>query len=171
MKRYIAMLGCFVLFAPCLFGQAENSPEAATRLFTALAGSWSCSGAFADGRPLAADVTFTPQAEGRSLLYRHRDRAPNSFVQDALWGPDEKNHAILSLAFAGDAKHLVPELFVANSWTATSIVFEAKPLTSPPFAPNRFTYKVEGETFRMVWEVQRQSGWAVGDEIQCVRPH
>jgi len=149
-----------------------SSPEAANQLFASLAGSWSCAGSFSDGRALAANITFTLHADGRSLLYHHQDRAPNSFIQDALWGPDNTNHAVVSLAFAGNSQLLGPQLFVAYSWSPSSIVFEAKPLTSPPFAPNRFTYSLEGmKTLHIVWEVQRQGVWSVGDQLNCTREH
>ena len=163
----LVVVGCSAAIA----GDAPppNTPEAATQLFSALSGRWSCSGAFADGRPLASEMTFTAQADGRSLLYHHEDRPPNNFLQDALWGPDTANRAIVSLAFAGNAKTLVPQLFVSTSWTSTSVVFEAKALTSPPFAPNRFTYKLEDSTLRMIWEVQRQGSWSVGDQLKCNR--
>src|SRR5262245_28753097 len=71
-------------------------------LFAGLEGEWSCSGSFADGRPLASDVAFTPRNDGRSLTYHHADRAPNGFIQDATWGPDAANDAVVSLAFAGN---------------------------------------------------------------------
>jgi hypothetical protein len=99
-----------------------------------------------------------------------RDRAPNDFVEEALWGPDAKNNAIVSVAFAGNAKGLAPQLLVAKTWSDRSVVFEARPLTSPPFAANRFTYTIESpSTLKMVWEVERKDGWSVGDHISCNR--
>ena len=149
---------------------ATNSPEAATQFFASLAGQWACTGTFANGKPLAADITFTPKSEGRALLYHHQDRAPTNFIQDALWGPDAANHSLVSLTFAGNPQVLAPQLFVAESWTTTSIVFEAKALTSPPFAPNRFTYRLDDpNTLKMIWEVQRQGAWSMGDQLTCKR--
>jgi hypothetical protein len=42
------------------------------------------------------------------------------------------NHHLVSLAFAGSSQGLIPELFVATSWSASSVTFEAQTLTSPP---------------------------------------
>ena len=149
---------------------AANTPEAAKQFFVALSGQWSCTGAFANGKPLAADIAFTPKSDGRVLLYHHQDRAPTNFIQDALWGPDAANHALVSLAFAGNPQVLAPQLFVAEAWSATSVVFEAKALTSPPFAPNRFTYRLDdANTLKMIWEVQRQGAWTMGDQLTCKR--
>lgn len=156
---------------PATAGQPDaNTAEAARQLFAALAGQWSCSGAFANGKPLAADITFTLKSDSRALLYHHQDRAPSNFIQDALWGPDAANHSLVSLAFAGNPQVLAPQLFVAQSWTTTSIIFEAKALTSPPFAPNRFTYRLDdANTLKMIWEVQRQGAWSMGDQLTCKR--
>lgn len=176
MKRRIlgstVLLICLLAVVGAQTNSAPNNLEDARQLFAAIAGSWSCTGSFADGRALASDITLTPEADGRALRYHHRDRAPNSFVQDALWGPDAKNNALVSLAFAGNAQILAPQLFVAHTWSATHIVFEAQALTSPPFAPNRFTYKLEDpNTLRMIWEVERQGNWTVGDQLKCVQQH
>lgn len=87
-----------------------------------------------------------------------------------MWGPDAANHQLVSLAFAGNSLRLIPELFVAKSWSASSVTFEAETLTSPPFAPNRFTYSIdEGGALKMIWEVQRNGTWSTGDQIKCTR--
>jgi hypothetical protein len=139
-------------------------------LFTALAGQWACAGSFADGRPLAADLTFTRRNEGRSLAYHHADRAPNTFIQDATWGPDAPNDAIVSLAFAGNESTLGPQLFVAKEWSASKIVLVAQTLTSPPFRPNRFTYTLtDAKTLTVLWEVERDGTLTMGDQLTCVR--
>jgi hypothetical protein len=81
-----------------------SDPQRATRLFASLAGHWSCSGAFADGRPLSSDITITLRADGRAVEYQHRDRPPTDFVQDALWGPDPQNKQLVSVALPGMPK-------------------------------------------------------------------
>ena len=143
---------------------------AGRELFAALAGEWSCSGAFADGRPLTSDLSFSPRNGGRSLAYHHADRAPNSFIQDATWGPDTANDAIVSLAFAGNQATLGPQLFVAKDWSASRIVLVAQALTSPPFRPNRFTYSVtDGKRLDVLWEVERDGTFGTGDRLTCAR--
>jgi hypothetical protein len=65
---------------------------------------------------------------------------------------------------------LAPQLFVAQIWSERSVVFVARPLTSPPFAANRFTYTLETpNTLNMVWEVERKDAWSVGDQLSCDR--
>src|SRR5580765_5780458 len=96
------------------------------RLFANLAGHWSCAGAFADGRPLSSDITITLRLDGRAVQYQHHDRAPNDFMQEALWGPDTRNNQLVSVAFAGNATALGPQLFVAKVWSERSVIFEAR---------------------------------------------
>jgi hypothetical protein len=93
MRRIVlgTLLSALVVVRVAFAGQISNptadSPSA-IRLFANLVGHWPCSGAFADGRPLASDIIINPRADGRAVQYQHHDRAPNDFVQEALWGPD-----------------------------------------------------------------------------------
>jgi hypothetical protein len=163
-----AFVGTVVLGAQTSEGTVDLL--SVNRLFANVAGRWSCAGAFADGRPLSSDITITLRVDGRAVQYQHHDRAPNDFTQEALWGPDTQNNQIVSVAFAGNATALGPQLLVAKVWSERSVVFEARSLTSPPFAPNRFTYTIEPpNTLKMVWEVERNGAWSVGDRISCNR--
>jgi hypothetical protein len=151
--------------------QTTNDPGAAEakELFTSLAGSWSCEGTFSNGKPIASDLQFTPRLDGRALQYEHHDRPPNNFVAIALWGPDASNNQLVSAGFAGDTTTLAPVLLTAKKWAAQSVTFEAQALTSPPFAPNRFTYSLEKSKLTIAWEVQRDGTWRVGDRLECSR--
>ena len=122
----------------------EGDDETAQRLFSSLAGHWSCEDKFANGRSIAADVQFTLRFDGRALAFEHRDRAPNQFVTTALWGPDSQNHQLVSAGFAGTPTAPSPARFIAKNGSAQSLTLEANTLTSPPFAPNRSTYSLAG---------------------------
>jgi len=151
---------------------ADTSMAKAADLFAALRGGWSCTGALANGRPLAADLSFTPSMDGKLLRFRHADRAPSSYVQEATWGASPTRHEIVSLAYAAGTATAAPEpaLFVAREWTAHSLTLVADTLQSPPWAPNRFTYTVAGpDSLKMVWEVERGGAWRMGDWLACTR--
>src|SRR5262249_53651506 len=151
-------------------GETDGSRIVRTGAVRRAGGRVVCSGSFADGRPLASDVAFTPRNDGRSLTYHHADRAPNGFIQDATWGPDAANDAVVSLAFAGNQTALGPQLFVAKEWSASKIVFVAQALTSPPFRTNRFTYALaNAKTLNILWEVERDGTLATGDRLACAR--
>jgi hypothetical protein len=150
----------------------DTTAASATELFTAVVGNWSCQGAFADGRALAADLSFATEMGGRVVRYHHADRAPTTFLEDATWGHDPKRGEIVSLAFAGSSTTpgAAPSYFVSREWTARSIVLVADTLKAPPRVPNRFTYTlVATDSLRMVWEVQSANGWRMGDWLGCAR--
>jgi hypothetical protein len=150
----------------------DTSATAAAQLFAALRGRWSCAGGFANGRALAADLSFTPAMNGKLLRFRDADHAPSSYVQEATGGLSAARHQIVSLAFAAGSKNAPPEpaLYVARSWTARSLTLVADTLESPPWAPNRFTYTVNGRNgLKMVWEVERNGAWRMGDTLSCHR--
>ncbi|HEX5436977.1 MAG TPA: hypothetical protein VFW98_07455 [Gemmatimonadaceae bacterium] len=150
----------------------DTTSAAAVQLFTALRGRWSCTGGSANGRPLAADLTFTPSMDGRTLRYRDADHAPSNYVQEATWAMSPTRHEIVSLAFAALSSKAAPEpaLFVAREWTAHSLTLVADTLQSPPWAPNRFTYTLAASnTLKMVWEVEHAGAWQVGDSLMCRR--
>jgi hypothetical protein len=151
-------------------GGRDTTAAAAAQLFAALRGSWSCSGARANGQAVAADLTFTPAMGGRTLHFHHADRPPTTYIQDATWGVDSTTTQIVSLAFAGtrNSRATVPMLFVATAWTPRSVTLAAQPLTTPPWAQNRFTYTVDApDSLRVVWEVERGGTWKVGDQLTC----
>jgi hypothetical protein len=154
-----------VSFAP---GREESAA-----LFLAIEGSWSCAGAFANGKPLASDLTFTATLDGRGLHYSHVDRAPNVYRQQAVWGHDKETGQMVSLAFTAFPPEPMPSaaMYQADSVTKNSVRLIHKRLLSDPFAPNRFTYTVEGTNkLNMVWEVSRKEGeWKMGDYLNCDR--
>jgi hypothetical protein len=169
-----SLIAAMLFFTPLpnlkLAQTTNNAGASETKeLFSSLAGSWSCEGTFSNGKPIASDLQFTPRLDGRTLQYEHRDRPPNNFVATAFWGPDASNNQLVSTGFAGDATTLAPVLFTAKKWTAQSVRFEAQSLTSPPFAPNRFTYTFEKLKLTITWEVQRNGDWRVGDRLGCSR--
>jgi hypothetical protein len=164
--------GSFLMCAAAAASQSNRVPDLAEvkPLFAAVTGDWSCTGAFADGRPLAADLSFVADLNGRIVRYIHRDQPPNGFVEEAMWGPDAAHAQLVSIAFLGNTAGLSPALFVAKTWSARSVVFESATLTSPPFAPNRFTYTVDDpKGLTMIWEVQRNGSWVIGDRLDCTR--
>ena len=74
-------------------GQENKSDSAIAKFFT---GNWSCAGKFASGKTIEADVNFTPELDGKWLLYRHTDRPPGPFKALSLWGVDQISGNLVS---------------------------------------------------------------------------
>lgn len=146
--------------------------EAAAELFVSLQGRWDCSGAFANGTRLDADLEFSTSMDGRVLRFRHVDRPPAKYIQESTWAFDAASSAILSMAVTttSDSRGATPALYVARQWTDRSLTLVAEPLLAPPWRPNRFTYDLdEADVLRKVWEVERGGVWHVGDRLECAR--
>ena len=144
----------------------------ARALMSAIQGQWQCRGAFADGRPIEADLRFQPVFGGLGLRFTHIDRAPHTYRQESHWGFDRESGLIVSLALTGSARAPEPSaaIYVAESWTESSVTLVQRRLLADPFAPNRFTYTVAGGRLRKVWEVARAEGrWQMGDYLDCER--
>ena len=46
----------------------------------------------------------------------------------------------------------------------------ARALHAEPWAPNRFAYTLANDdSLRMVWEVERNGEWVMGDYLDCAR--
>jgi len=163
--------GSIALLLPDGRPVAADPFEDAQTLFRSLHGEWSCEGAFANGKPLAADLRFTPTSDGRAVRYAHVDRAPSRYAQDAVWAFDAASGRIASAAAVsvGSAEPTSVSLYVADAWAPDSLQLDARPLLTDPWAPNRFSYAVRGDSLRMVWELQQGGAWRMGDYLDCER--
>src|SRR5580700_11054777 len=77
----------------CPAQQSKTDP-ARVKFF---AGNWSCTGEFASGKKIEANVSFTCELDGKWLLYRHNDRAPGPFKALALWGVDQPSRSLVAV--------------------------------------------------------------------------
>jgi len=166
------------ILASTLLGVAPPSPPSAPvpnadvrPLFKSLEGRWSCAGAFANNKPLSADLEFSSLIDGQLLHYHHADRPPTSYIQDSVWGMDKESGTLMSLAWiaARGQSGTIPAFYVAEEVSPTSVTFVHHSLLKAPWAANRFRYTVSGNALQMVWEVQKQGAWQMGDTLKCTR--
>jgi hypothetical protein len=79
---------------------------------------------------------------------------------------------VSSIAMTGSTKNRsgAPALFTAHEWSRYAITLVADTVKTPPFAPNRFTFRLErADRLTMRWEVARNGAWALGDSLVCAR--
>jgi hypothetical protein len=132
-------------------------------------GHWKCAGEFSSGKKIEAELSFSPELDGKWLQYRHADIPPNSFKALAMWGIDQNTGNIISLMqdnFGG------ARLFTSGGWTNKTLQFVSAPLMTPPTRRERFTFAAQSDaTFKMTYEVSKDGvTWRVGDFIVCARP-
>jgi hypothetical protein len=121
---------------------------------------------------LEADLAFSPGLGGKIVSFEHVDRAPSIYWQRGTWAVDAKLARVASAGVAGSTKDAsgVPTAFFSTTLSDTSITLQADTLGSPPFSPNRFTYRSPThDSLAMRWEVLRNGAWSLGDSLVCGR--
>lgn len=151
-------------FSPAPAATADSVPP--WRTF--FAGHWGCHGAFASGKPIAADVTFTPELDGRWLQYRHADRPPTTYQALGLWGSVDSSGRVVTVLhdnFGGMRR------FASTGWRDGTLRFVRDSLDRAP-AGERFTFRRSSDaSFWFAYEVNRPgaAGWVLGDSLTCRR--
>ena len=150
------------------FGQAP-----AARLDTGLVrffcGRWKGEGKFANGRPIAAGVSFRLELDSAWLVCEHRDEKPNVYGATLYWGLDRGTGEFVAEAFDNFGGHRV---FGSSGWSGGRL--ELKRQAEAPGVGKyyeRFVYeRVGADSFRMRYETSRDgSAWMMGDELVFVR--
>lgn len=168
--RVLALAVPLALALPLATAAAQAAAPAplpaALRQF--FAGRWQCSGAFASGRPIAADVTIADELEGHWLEVRHTDRAPNRYAAIALWGQPAGARgpvAVITDNFGGLRR------FASDGWRDGTIVFVNDSVAAARPAAERFVYRrAAADTFNMRYERTRDGAtWVLGDSLSCGR--
>ena len=126
-------------------------------------GRWSGEGAFANGKKIAADLSFTLSLDSCWLMYEHRDRAPGQYKATSMWGVDGQSGEFVAYCFDNFQGH---RGFEGNGWKNGKMV-----LTHHAFYPKvggyfeHFIYERTGErSFKMTYETSRDGiGWQMGD--------
>jgi hypothetical protein len=150
--------------ALCCRAQHSKTDPTMVKFF---AGNWSCTGEFASGKKIEADVSFTPELDGKWLLYRHNDRPPGPFRALALWGVDQPSGSLVAVMEDnfGNAR-----LFTSNGWKDGSITFGRAAMLDQKISQERFRYDRQSEhSFKMTYERSVDGQWKLGDFIVCTR--
>jgi hypothetical protein len=146
-------------------------------LVAAFQGSWHCAGAFANGKKIESDMTFTPDLDRHWLRVVHDDVPPNSYHAQSMWGTDPGTGKLMAVIFDnfGGARR-----FTSAGWSGRVVRFDIAAMgdSAPSSAARnmnrieRFTYTTgTAGTFGMRYEVSADGGqsWRLGDELRCTR--
>jgi hypothetical protein len=160
----------FILFSLVIasavrcFAQQPTTDATMVKFFS---GNWSCSGEFANGKKIEADLSFVPELDGKWLLYRHTDRPPGAFKALATWGVDQPTGSLVSVIEDnfGNAR-----LFTSDGWKDGSVTFSRIPMLEQKPSPERFRYERQSpDSFKMTYERSAEGQWKMGDFIVCTR--
>jgi hypothetical protein len=150
--------------ACCCCAQQPTTDPAMVKFFS---GNWSCAGAFASGKKIEADLSFTPELEGKWLLYRHSDRPPGIFKAVVLWGVDQPSGKLVSMAADNFAN---ARLFTSDGWKDGTVIFTGAAILDQKTSQERFRYERQSDnSFKMTYERSVDGQWKMGDFIVCTR--
>ena len=144
-------------------------PAALPRLDSAmvqfLTGEWKGEGAFANGRPIAAKVSFKPSLDSAWLVCEHRDVPPNGYKADLYWGVDGTSGLFVAYAFDNFHGH---RQFDSEGWVAGRLVLTRQAeMAGVGKYWERFVYeRLADASFRMTYETSRDgTTWGMGDSL------
>jgi hypothetical protein len=83
-------------------------------------GNWSGEGQFANGKKIAADVSFSLSVDSSSLIYVHADKPPNVYKATSAWGIDKLTRKFVTHIISNFSGH--PE-FTSEGWKSGQIIF------------------------------------------------
>jgi hypothetical protein len=138
-------------------------PKISAEFLNFFIGTWKGEGEFANGKKIAADVSFTLTLDSSWIAYEHTDQLPNRYKSVSMWGLDGTTGQFVAYAFDNFHGH---RKFVSDGWKEGKLI-----LTTHEFYPQRgivfqhFIYeKLSGSSFRMTYETSKDGiTWKLGD--------
>jgi hypothetical protein len=166
MKTYLFMT--IALFGWVWQGYAQ-APAAPLRLDPDLiaffTGHWAGKGEFANGAPIAAEVTFEPSLDSAWLLYEHRDVPPGGYKATSMWGVDEATRTFVGFTFDNFHGH---RQWKSDGWIEGRLVLSTG---SAGTMREHFIYaRISATQFKMTYEVSGDGiNWRMGDWLVFTR--
>lgn len=131
-----------------------------------LTGEWTGAGQFASGRPIEADVSFTPDLDNRWIVYRHADLAPGRYKVLGMWGCERSRMQLIMTLHDNSGGF---RTFESEGWVDATVVFHRSTAVATNAASTksqeRFTFMRQSEdTFKMTYETTADGTiWKLGD--------
>jgi hypothetical protein len=162
------LLMSIALFAHILTGGrargqgAAPAPRLDPTLITYFTGAWTGEGAFANGRPIKADLSFRLSLDSAWLVYEHRDRLPDQYKATSYWGVDARSGQFVAYAFDNFQGH---RQFAGNGWVDGRLVLSGQGAVRGGVYFEHFIYQFLSDTqFKMTYETSRDGiSWQMGD--------
>jgi hypothetical protein len=117
-------------------------------------GRWTGEGAFANGRKIAAEVSFGLSLDSCWIVYEHRDRPPNGYKATSMWGFDGTTGEFFAYIFDNFHGH---RQLAGNGWKEGRLL-----ISGQSFIPGvglyfeHFLYeRLSDSQFKMTYETSR----------------
>lgn len=163
----------FILAALLVIMYANNRQKPAQGLSRDLisffAGDWRGEGEFANGKKIAADVSFRVSLDSCWLTYEHTDQLPNRYKSLSVWGADKATGEFIAWSFDNFNGH---REWTARGWASGKLVLSSHSCNPvADLVSEHFIYeKTSANTFKMTYEVARDGiHWREGDHLIFTR--
>jgi hypothetical protein len=164
MKKVVFTLALF-LSTFALHAQQNTIKKPSKDLVEFFAGEWSGGGKFANGKPIAADLSFKASLDSAWLEHQHLDKTPNTYKATSWWGIDQQTGEFVAYIFDNFGGH---RKFTSEGWQNGKLV-----LTTQEQHPQRgtvwqhFIYeKLSTSSFKMTYEVSKDgTNWRMVDYL------
>lgn len=162
------LLSILLFVGTTVFGQAPVA-RLDSGLVHFFSGDWKGEGAFANGRKIAATLSFRLALDSAWLVCEHRDLPPNGYKANLYWGTDRGTGKFVAVACDNFGGH---REFASAGWVDGKL--ELKRQTEAPGTGTyfeRFVYeRLSADSFRMTYEVGRDGvKWQLGDSLVFTR--
>lgn len=128
-------------------------------------GSWSCTGHFANGKPISSRETYTPILDGHWLEMRHTDQPPHRYNAIELWqyDPAARQFSVHVFDNFGGERH-----YLSTGWEEGKLVLHN---TATSGYTDRFVFERHSAILYEVTYASRKGAgtWKVGDTLICKR--
>lgn len=169
MIRKLALMTALLgLGSATAIAEPEHDAAVLEQFFSNLEGKWQCEGGTAKGKETAASISFMPDPTGKIYTYTQIGTKGHTNTLTGTWAFDApmKNLVVSRRYISPDGVY--SDMFLGDTWTATSLTLDAKALWLDLWAENRFLYEIhEDGKFKVTWEVQRDGTWKMGDYLLC----
>ena len=131
-------------------------------------GQWSGEGQFANGKKIAADVSFSLSLDSCWVVYTHTDKSPGMYKAMSMWGVDKATGKPVDYIFNNFQGN---DKYTSDGWANNKIIWFKEQRISGGSFFTRFTYeKLDENRFKMTYEVSKDnSNWKMGDFLIFVR--
>jgi hypothetical protein len=126
-------------------------------------GSWTCRGAFSNGKPISATIRFEPDVEGAAIVVHHDDTPALGFYHSIeVWGYAKSTQtyvASLYDAYGGFRS------FSSPGWNGNVLTWTIAPSAE---ISQQFVYtRKDPTTFVVDYNVLRNGTYTLGDTLTC----
>jgi hypothetical protein len=130
---------------------------------TKFIGHWSCKGSFANGAPIAGEMSIEADARSGALLVHHDDVAPGAYHSLEIWMPNKSGagfRAAISDKFSG------MRWLESAGWSGNALTWVRSENGVPA---EQFAYEFKADAMQVQWSVARAGAMKVGDTLICNR--